>query len=609
MMENVKEFFNKYKTCILPLMLLIIFFTGVFLSWGKWGHMVYDCFREAVLPGAVLEGKVFYRDITNLYPPLAYYFNALLYSIFGNSLTTLYWAAIINSVIILSAIYLIVKKISSDLAAFITVLTIMEIFVFRVTNSSSTSSWLFPYSYSFIYAFCACLLSLLAYILYRENKKPEYLLSSFFLIGLSAAFKLDFILFTVIPLIGAVKSKSFKTVLKGLGCFTAPIAGMFLIYFLTGGTFDALYKEAIFLNNFSKAPSVKIFNEGVLPQSFKPWVLKHIQTSLFSFLLYGGILFSYIYFSINKISKLKNMFSKIATGTVFLLIGLFIVKVISIFQMKTFYVLMDLSFVSYFVTISAVIIFLAKVIKYKRLNFTHKEKTYFLIAFCSWLISFRSYTLLCLAYIGNFMLIPWWIGFIYFFLQLLPEYSPFIFKKELTNKVKAALCIFFIMYSMYFVYIFINYGKKMPYRINTSKGTLYVEKRLAKTVNDTLLYIQNEIPKDKKILIAEEGLIFNYLADREANLKYYALIPHMIDTFGEENIISDLAKNPPDYMLVANSVYVTKAGGVFGNDYGKKIAMFIIYNYDYVKTIKDPEVKRDGFEITVFKLKKDKIND
>ncbi len=113
----MRDFFNKYKGIILPLILIFIFFTGVNLSWGKWGHVIYDCFREAVLPQAILDGKVLYRDITNLYPPLGYYFNALLYLIFGNSLNTLYWAGIINSFLILSIIYFVVKKYSSDFTA------------------------------------------------------------------------------------------------------------------------------------------------------------------------------------------------------------------------------------------------------------------------------------------------------------------------------------------------------------------------------------------------------------------------------------------------------------------------------------------------------------
>ncbi len=603
----MRDFFNKYKGVILPLILIIIFFSGVVLSWGKWGHVIYDCFREAVLPQAILDGKVFYRDITNLYPPLAYYFNALLYLIFGNSLNTLYWAGIVNSFIILSFVYLITKKISSHFIAFIAVLSIMEIFVFRISASSSTSSWIFPYSYSFIYAFSSCLIGLYAYILYLENKKFSYLFAAFFFAGLSVAFKLDFILFTLVPLYEAIRisvvNKTYKPVFKGILWFVAPILTGFLLYFITGGTFEALIDEAKFLNDFSKAPSVKVFNQGVLPQMFVPWVLAKVKTAFSRFLFNGTILFLYIYFSIKIITKFKILLLKVLSGLILGLIGIFgLVKYIATVQFIKFQALMDLSFVSYFVTITAILIFLIKFIKYKKLNFTKGEKIYFLLAICAWLISFRSFSLLCLAYIGNFMLVVWWIGFIYFFVELLPVYCPFIFKKEMGNKVKAALCIFFMLYPLYFVFIYEYYAKTMPYKINSEKGTIYIDEKHITTINDTLDYIEKNIPEDKNLLIAEEGLIFNYLKNRKVNLKYYALIPHMVDTYGEENIIKDLAKNPPDYIFVTNSVYVTKAGGAFGTHYAKNIAAFIVYNYDYVKTIKNPKIK-DGLEITVFKLK------
>ena len=77
----------------------------------------------------------------------------------------------------------------------------------------------------------------------------------------------------------------------------------------------------------------------------------------------------------------------------------------------------------------------------------------------------------------------------------------------------------------------------------------------------------------------------------------------MIDTYGETKIINDLSKNPPDYFIVTNNIYVTMSlGGIFGTHYAKEIAKFIVKNYDYIKTIKSPD-SRDIFEITIFKLK------
>ena len=97
--------YKKYEGHILPLILILIFIVVTIFTWGKWGHIIHDCFKEALIPEAILDGKILYKDITSFYPPLAYYLNAALFYIFGNSLNTLYWAGITNSFLILSIIF------------------------------------------------------------------------------------------------------------------------------------------------------------------------------------------------------------------------------------------------------------------------------------------------------------------------------------------------------------------------------------------------------------------------------------------------------------------------------------------------------------------------
>lgn len=608
----MREFFNKYKGIILPLILVFIFFLSTALTWGKWGHIIYDCFREAVLPQAILDGKVLYRDITNLYPPLGYYFNALLYLIFGNSLNTLYWAGIINSFLILSIIYVLIKKYSSDLTAFIAVLSIIEIFVFRVLCTNSTSSWIFPYSYSFIYAFSTCLLSFYFYILYKEKSNPFYLYLSFLSIGASIAFKFDFILCALIPLYDLIKyiikerTKSLKLCLISLGCLIAPFIISILIYFAGGGAIIDLRNEIKFLADFSKAPSVLAFNQGVMPQSFKPWVISKVFKTFKYSIVISLTLFLYIYFSVFAVLRLKNIFMKFLSGSILFIFGYFcLIKFIAFIQLLTFEIIYDLAFVSYIVTISVFIILIVKVIKnkgFRGINFSREEKFYFLTVIFAGLLSFRSFALLYLANIGNFMIAIWWMCLIFLFLELLPKYFPSTLSKR---KIKISLNLFFIAYALYFTSLYITDASLMtPYKIQgINNGVFYNSEKFVPVINKTAEFINENISKDESFLVSEEGLVLNYLTGRKTDLKYYALIPHMIDAYGEDNIINDLAKNPPDYFFVTNNVCITeKLGGVFGLHYAKRIAIFIMQNYDYIKTIKNPEIK-EGLEITVFKLK------
>ena len=126
------EFFEKYKKYIVPAFLFCIYLVFTLITWGKWGHVIFDCFREVIIPQAMLQGKVLYSDITCIYPPLAYQFNTLLFKIFGDSLNVLYILAIICTLTVLTLLYKTAEKKSSVIMAFTVVLTIMEIFIFRM---------------------------------------------------------------------------------------------------------------------------------------------------------------------------------------------------------------------------------------------------------------------------------------------------------------------------------------------------------------------------------------------------------------------------------------------------------------------------------------------
>ena len=59
-------------------------------TWGHWGDFQIDCGRELYVPVALLRGKLLFRDVWYMYGPLAPYFKALLFWIFGVHLTVLY---------------------------------------------------------------------------------------------------------------------------------------------------------------------------------------------------------------------------------------------------------------------------------------------------------------------------------------------------------------------------------------------------------------------------------------------------------------------------------------------------------------------------------------
>ena len=584
-------FFNKNKSIIYPCFLTIIYILFIVLTWGKWGHILADSFREALIPQVMLDGKVLYSDITNLYPPLAYQINAFLYQIFGSSLNVLYWSGILTTFSVLAVFYKFIKDNSSDFTAFITVLSVMEIFTFRV-NMLNSASWIFPYSYSFLYAFASIIFAFAAYFTYKKKYNVRFLYLSIFFIGLSVAFKYDFLLFGIIPLYEIIKNKSFKMFIKAFSLFLIPTIITFGIYLLNGGTVQALINQVYFLIDFSKAPSVVLFNKWVLAQHINSFVLTCLFFSSVEFAICFGILGVLLYGYYTLLAKINNIFLKMLIGVfLFIVAYIFVFKAIAISQLNHFGNHANFVFLPYFVCISAIVILFSKI---KNKNYSEKENFYFLLAICGLPLIYRQIAAISISYIVNFIIIVYWFAFVYFWLELMPEYFSF-FNKE---KTKAVIGLVFIFFGFSIMLDHSMFANRMVCKIDSDKGTFYARNDYGKTCNEAIKYIKENIPVDKSLVVMDEGLIFNYLTDRTTNLKYYALIPHMVDTYGEDKIVADLQKNSPDFIFVTNNHYPLI--GKFGVDYANKIIQFIINNYVMEKTISYYE-KETPLVITIFK--------
>ena len=87
--------FIKNNWQILSLQTLVMLAFTIFF--GKFGDVIVDSFREVYISQQILSGKVIYKDLFVIYPPLAYLINAILIKIFHNSLNTLYFAGLFCS--------------------------------------------------------------------------------------------------------------------------------------------------------------------------------------------------------------------------------------------------------------------------------------------------------------------------------------------------------------------------------------------------------------------------------------------------------------------------------------------------------------------------------
>ncbi|MBO6183790.1 MAG: hypothetical protein J6O88_03730, partial [Chryseobacterium sp.] len=123
--------------CIIGLVFFLGHYSGILIDFG----------REVYYPEQILNGRVLYKDLFNIYGPLAYQINAILYKIFGIKLSTLYGSGAICSILTVSGIFLISRKYLSDFLSFC-------IGIFAIVTGVTTVSifnFHFPYSWALLY--------------------------------------------------------------------------------------------------------------------------------------------------------------------------------------------------------------------------------------------------------------------------------------------------------------------------------------------------------------------------------------------------------------------------------------------------------------------------
>ncbi len=181
-----------FKTDLAIVLLLIaIFFIFLPSFFLRQGLLLIDTGREFYLPQQLNDTGVLYKTVYNIYGAFSYQFNAFLFSVFGEKFITLYFAGIINSIVILVSIFLISREFLNKTFSFLISFLVMFSLVFSPFLYNSN----IPYSYAISYALSAFLLSLLFLIKYTKNTNSHCAYIACFLAGMNISSKYEFVFY------------------------------------------------------------------------------------------------------------------------------------------------------------------------------------------------------------------------------------------------------------------------------------------------------------------------------------------------------------------------------------------------------------------------------
>lgn len=238
-------------------LLILCFFLILPFFYLHQGLLLIDTGREFYIPQQILNGEILYKNIFNIYGALSYQFNALLFSIFGQNINTLYWAGIFNSLLIVVSLYLLAREFLKKQISFLFSILIMFALVFQtfLYNSNLT------YSFAIVYALSSFIISVLCLIKYTKNDKPLFAYFSCLFSGISIANKYEFSLypFILIYVLCFLKPLGIKNIFKAAFAFIFVPVISYGTLLLQGLNLSDIKQSIILINNLINAPTLKLF--------------------------------------------------------------------------------------------------------------------------------------------------------------------------------------------------------------------------------------------------------------------------------------------------------------------------------------------------------------
>ena len=578
-LKKYKEFSEFAQKYYLKEVFLIVFFCIIMFIfyYGRTESFLVDSGREAYLPLRVLEGKLLYKDLFNVYGPLSYQINAVAYSIFGINLNTLYLMGLFNSFIILFSIFFLTNFFTNrKIALCVTFLVIVSCVYIK-----TFFNFIFPYSYAAIYSLSAFLLSASSQIAYYRYRKEYFLFGAFFFAGVAFANKIEYLpyFFFLFVLLFLSKLGWQKKLIAAGSFFVVPILS-FGILLIQGVGFRDFYNAFMLINDIVKTPALDYFykNYGLY---FNPSYVKYSLATFFKLLAFlvpvSLILYGFNYFITNVVEN--SVIKKVLNFLNFVLI-LFIAQ-----KMFSIYLSVQLRFFTWIGIFSLVVLVgysMFYVVNFFRNNkrfypvpFLEKSFVFFLCA--AILVSIKGLFAVGTECYGTFSLAVLLIPFTVFCAHYLPDLSKVvdrhIWQKMIVN-------LFFIVIVLVFSGVMKKALNYPLYPVISSRGVIFV-KESTKEVNTLVQYIIKNVPVSEKIVTIPEGAMINFLSGRYTDDKYYYLIPVNVQLFGEENIVNDFRKNPPSYFLLNGlPYYCFNTSSIC--QYAPELCNFIDKNYTLV---------------------------
>ena len=600
-LKFTESYCDRLMVCIYPLLLLVVFCVMLWWSWRKWPDILVDFGRELYVPWQISTGQVLYRDIAHMFGPASQYFNALLFKLFGASYTVLVAANTTLLALFLAFLYGYLCKISSRVAAFAGCAVIITVFAFSQYLFIGNFNFITPYAHEAAHGIYLSLLMLCFLTLFGLKQQRCHLV-----LGGLAAGEL-FLTKTEIFLAATVTAALFfllqwrengfnRRSFCDLGVFissalVSPMA--FMVYFMTKMPLHDAIRAVL-------ASWIVLLDSGI-----------------------SGNLYYKVGMGLDNI-PLNMQRMLIASLAVILPVSVGVlyssakgrrmdfIRYISAACLCMAAYLLDIPFLSRSLPVVVAAVFVVLLLSYFKATTVEERQRIvplLLLATLSFCLLGKMILNCSISSYGVFLALPSAVLLVVALVWYLPEWLD---KKGRNGKsFRTAALIVITLLSMRCVYVsyVLIYGQKGwdfgkgADRIVTFNPAM--DPRVSVTA-EAVAWLSAHLRDNETFAVLPEGVMLNYLLRRKTPSRYTNFMMPEIMAFGEGNILADLMRSPPDYVVVVNKDTAEFGVDFFGKDprYGTGIMTWVNRRYYPVRLFGYEPLVDDRFGIKIMKSRR-----
>jgi len=539
----------------------------------------------------IVEGQVLYRDLAYHYGPLSPYFNALLFRLFGTSLTTLVVANLIVLVGVIVLLHRLLCGISGRMAATLGCLTFVFVFAFGQLVEIGNYNWITPYVNGVTHGIALSLLAIYLLWVFHRTQRVLALVGCGLALGLTLLTKVEVSLACAVAVLDGLAAVVWslrpggRRTLAWLSAFTACVSAPPVLAFtlLCAGmpARDALS------GTLGTWPDIVAGKLARLP--FYQWSLgvDDVATSLKQALMVGGAAAAVVGLSValalfmrrpdrRHVGVVAAVFLVVSSVLVssglywpssvrplpIVMLGLALWSVVGLFRRHRAGLDLDREVLRLTLLVFAFVL-LAKI-----------------------LLNVRTF------HYGFALAMPATVLTVVALFDCLPAridraggYGAIV-----RAAVVGAWSIFIVGHLGITAYWF----DEKTEIVASGADAFHADWR-GEYVNSVLDEIEAFVGEDESLAVMPAGVMINYLARRPNPTPFFYFMPSDVILYGEDPILEALEAAPPDFVLIVHKDTSEFGYRFLGREYGIFIGLWIRENYEEVSLIGEPPLVEGNF--------------